>query len=114
MPEIDDELDAELGEVGAPAEVDGAPGTIAERVEVAARRGAVERPLLGFEVARVDERLRPRRPELGLREPGVGLDAVRDREAHVAGLVRVALAAGVLARQAAAAHLVGPAQMRRR
>ncbi len=40
--------------------------------------------------------------------------AIRHRESHVAGFVRVALAPADLAGQAAAAHVVGPAQMRGR
>ena len=58
MPGIADEIDAGRVEVRLPAEVGRAPGPVAERVEVPARRGAVQRALLGFEILGLDERFR--------------------------------------------------------
>ena len=75
---------------------------------------AVERALLGLEILGVDERLRTRRSELGVRELRVFEEPVRHREAGVGGLVGEALAARVLACEAAPAHVVGPAQQRGR
>ena len=109
---VADEVDTRLGEVRLPAEVGGAARPVAERGEIAARRGAVERALLGLEVLGLDERLGKRGAELGLREARVALQPVRDREAHVGRLVGVALAARVLAREPAAAHVVGTFQHR--
>ena len=95
-----------------PAQVDRAPGPVAELCEVAAHGGAVQRLLFGFELAGRYERLRTGRPELGLREPRVGRQPVRHREACVGRGIRAALVAGVLVLQPAAAHLVRAPQHR--
>ena len=71
---VADEIDAELGEVRLPAEIGGlGPAGRRTRRDSRARRGAVQRPLLGLEVGRIDERLGARRAELGLREASVVL-----------------------------------------
>ncbi len=115
-PDVADELDAEIGQLRPPAEVDGAGRDVAEREQVPGHRGPVQVTLFGFELARLDERLRARWAELGVREAGVGDQAVGNREAPVALLVRVPLPAPVLAREPAPAHrrVVGTAQMRGR
>jgi ribose 5-phosphate isomerase B len=107
------ELDAEIGERGAEVEADDARRRVAEHVEIAALRRPVERALFGLELGRLDERLGPRWARLRLREPSVLLDAIRDREAHVRGLIRAPLPAVHLAREPPPAHVVRPAQMRR-
>ncbi len=84
-----------------------------ERVEVAPCRGAVQRLLLRFEVEGHDEGFGSREPGLGLGEPCVSFDAVRDREAHVGGPVHVPFATVHLAGKAAPAHVVGEAQVPR-
>ena len=56
--DVGDEVDAELLDVRTPTEVGGEARAIAERFEVAACCGAVERSLLGLELGRIDERLR--------------------------------------------------------
>ncbi len=107
------QLDAEIGELGAEVEADDARRRFAEHVEIAAPGCAVERALFGLELSRLDERLGPRAARFGLREQSVFLDAIRDREAHVRGLVRAPLPAVHLAREPPPAHIVGPAQVRR-
>ncbi len=111
--EIRRELDAEVGEGRAIPEL-GDPGVVAaERVEVTPGRSVIQRLLFGLEVVGLDERLRAGESGLGLREARIGLDAVRHREAHVAGPVRVPLAAVHLAREAPAAQLLGEPEMAR-
>src|SRR5204862_1694697 len=93
-PGIGHEIDVDLVEVGLPAEVDGAARTVAELTEVSLHRGAVERTLLGLEIAGVDERVGARRAELGVRQPRIGRHAVRDGEPRARRRVRAALVAG--------------------
>lgn len=107
------QFDAEIGELGAEVGPDDACRRFAERVEIAAPRRAVERALFGLELGRLDERFGPRAARFRLREPSVLLDAIRDREAHVRGLVRAPLPAVHLAREPPPAHIVRPAQVRR-
>ena len=113
--DVADEIDAERLECGPPAEVDAAPGPLAELVEVAphrrrgrARAARVRAPLGSTNASR--------------RTTSASTCASRasassrfdDREAGIGRPVRVPLAARVLAGEAPPAHLVGAPEHRRR
>ena len=112
--DVRDEVDTDVRERGLPAEVGEPAGAVAEVCEVSAYAGAVAGPLLGLEVARIDERFAANEDGVGVREPGIGDEPVAHREAGVGRPVRVALPARVLVGETAATHLVGSPEQRRR
>jgi ribose 5-phosphate isomerase B len=112
--DVGDELDVEIGHRRGPAEVGGAAGAITEHAQVATHRSAIDRLLLGFELVRIDERFRPYRIAVGVREPRVGVQPIGHLEPGVGGLVGAARASAEVAGEAQVAAIVGPAQHRGR
>jgi ribose 5-phosphate isomerase B len=111
--ELADEIDAELGERRAPAEIGDASGPGREERQIAARAGAIEMALFRLELVRLHERLGPHRIGVGVRESSVGREPVAHRESGVGRLVGEPLAARVLAGETPVAEVVGPAEHRR-